>query len=214
MDRRSRRGALLASGAVPVLRRRRHVLGPRRDGPDAGEDRRDGRPHDLTAQALGVRGRVRLASRRAAAWIEPRLAHLLGLDPARTATAKNCSPRGDVLRADRGAGHRRDGLRGPPVGRPGVARLHRVDPRVVEEPSDPDRHDGEARAGRQAPNWASGQRSFTAMHLERLPDALIAELVEVRPRHAAGERRAIVARAEGCRSTPWRPSGCWPTAAR
>ena len=64
------------------------------------------------------------------------------------------------------------------------------------------------------PNWGSG-RSFTAMHLERLPDALIAELVEdssTACRRRASRRSSRAPR--GCRSTPWRPSGCWPTAAR
>ena len=40
--RRNRGGALLAPRAVPVLRRGSRVLGARRDGPDAGGDRRGG----------------------------------------------------------------------------------------------------------------------------------------------------------------------------
>ena len=146
VDRRVRGGALLASRPMPVLRRRRHVLGPGRDGPDAGRDRRDRRPGHVTAQALGVGGGVRLRPRRAT------MDRAEARAPARARPRSARRPRGavrrvaGVLRADRGAGYRRDGLRGPPVGRRGVARLHRVDARVVEEPSDPDRLDGETRA--------------------------------------------------------------------
>jgi tetratricopeptide (TPR) repeat protein len=48
------------------------------------------------------------------------------------------------------------------------------------------------------PNWGSGQRSFTAMHLEPLPDPVIAELVEGFVRGMPpGSVERIVARAEG-----------------
>ena len=48
------------------------------------------------------------------------------------------------------------------------------------------------------PNWGSGQRSFMAMHLEPLPDATMAELVEgMRPRRRRRRVERIVERAEG-----------------
>jgi class 3 adenylate cyclase/tetratricopeptide (TPR) repeat protein len=48
------------------------------------------------------------------------------------------------------------------------------------------------------PGWGSGQRSFTALHLEPLPDPMVAELVEGLVRGIPSESvERIVARAEG-----------------
>ena len=65
------------------------------------------------------------------------------------------------------------------------------------------------------PTWGSGQRSFTSMHLEPLPDRSMSELVAgFVPGHRRRGRRARSSRApRACRCTRWRPSGCSPTAA-
>ena len=98
--------------------------------------------------------------------------------PARAGGGAERRPRGalrrvaHVLRAHRGARHHGDGLRGPPVGRWRDARLHRVDARMVQEPADPDRDPGPARA----------RRTATELGLR------LAELQRVAPRAAPGRR--------------------------
>ncbi len=125
-------------------------------------------------------------------WIEPRLAHLLGLDPA---------PHGDreELFAAWRAFFERIAEQGTVVmvfedlqwADPGLLDFiesmlewSKSHPILIVSMARPELSD-------KRPNWGSGQRSFTAMHLEPLPDPVIAELVEGFVRgHAAGERRA------------------------
>ena len=132
-------------------------------------------------------------------WIEPRLAHLLGLDPA---------PHGDreELFAAWRTFFERIAEQGTIVmvfedlqwADPGlldfiesILEWSRNHPILIVTMARPELAD-------KRPNWGSGQRSFTAMHLERLPDALIAELVEGFVQGMPPESvEAIVARAEG-----------------
>ena len=68
------------------------------------------------------------------AWLEPRLAHLLGLGEATTRRPAGAVLRlAGLLRAARRAGAVRARVRGPPVGRARPARLHRPRARVVAE---------------------------------------------------------------------------------
>ena len=132
-------------------------------------------------------------------WIEPRLAHLLGLDPA---------PHGDreELFAAWRAFFERIAEQGTVVmvfedlqwADPGLLDFiesmlewSKSHPILIVTMARPELAD-------KRPNWGSGQRSFTAMHLEPLPDPVIAELVEgfvhgMPP----GSVERIVARAEG-----------------
>jgi class 3 adenylate cyclase/predicted ATPase len=132
-------------------------------------------------------------------WIEPRLAHLLGLDPA---------PHGDreELFAAWRAFFERIAEQGTVVmvfedlqwADPGLLDFiesmlewSKSHPILIVTMARPELAD-------KRPNWGSGQRSFTAMHLEPLPDAVIAELVEGFVRGMPPENvERIVARAEG-----------------
>ncbi len=132
-------------------------------------------------------------------WIEPRLAHLLGLDPA---------PHGDreELFAAWRAFFERIAEQGTIVmvfedlqwADPGlldfiesILEWSKSHPILIVTMARPELAD-------KRPNWGSGQRSFTAMHLERLPDPVIAELVEGFVHGMPPESvERIVARAEG-----------------
>ncbi len=132
-------------------------------------------------------------------WIEPRLAHLLGLDPA---------PHGDreELFAAWRAFFERIAEQGTVVmvfedlqwADPGLLDFiesmlewSKSHPILIVTMARPELAD-------KRPNWGSGQRSFTAMHLEPLPDPVIAELVEGFVRGMPPENvERIVARAEG-----------------
>ncbi len=132
-------------------------------------------------------------------WIEPRLAHLLGLDPA---------PHGDreELFAAWRAFFERIAEQGTVVmvfedlqwADPGLLDFiesmlewSKSHPILIVTMARPELADKRA-------NWGSGQRSFTAMHLEPLPDPVIAELVKGFVRGMPPENvERIVARAEG-----------------
>jgi class 3 adenylate cyclase/tetratricopeptide (TPR) repeat protein len=132
-------------------------------------------------------------------WIEPRLAHLLGLDPA---------PHGDreELFAAWRSFFERIAEQGTVVmvfedlqwADPGLLDFiesmlewSKSHPILIITMARPELTD-------KRPNWGLGQRSFTAMHLERLPDSVIAELVEGFVHGMPPESvERIVARAEG-----------------
>jgi class 3 adenylate cyclase/tetratricopeptide (TPR) repeat protein len=132
-------------------------------------------------------------------WIEPRLAHLLGLDAA---------PPGDreeLFSAWR-TFFERIAERGTTVmvfedlqwADPGLLDFiesmlewSKSYPILIITLARPELTD-------RRPGWGSGQRSFTALHLEPLPDPVIAELVEGFVRGIPSESvERIVARAEG-----------------
>ena len=80
--RRRGRRHLLAPRPLPGVRRGARVLGARRDGPRAGPDRRERRRRDVAREA---RADARASTSRTPserAWMEPRLAALLGLEAA------------------------------------------------------------------------------------------------------------------------------------
>jgi class 3 adenylate cyclase/predicted ATPase len=132
-------------------------------------------------------------------WVEPRLAHLLGLDERRPGereelfSAWRClferiAERGttalvfeDLQWADTGL---LDFIES-------ILEWSRSHPILIVTLARPELAD-------KRPNWGAGQRSFTALHLEPLPDPAMAELVEgfVRGVPRAGVER-IVDRAEG-----------------
>ena len=201
VHRRPDRGRLLAPGPVPRLRRRHHVLGARRDGPDARRHRRDRRPGASRDASSPRPSREYVADTEERRWIEPRLGA-----PARAGGRRRAGEREELFAAWR-TFFERIAEHGTTVmvfedlqwADGGAARLHRVDARVVEEPADPDRHARPARArGPAARTGAPDQRSFTAFHLEPLPDDAMTELVDgfVRGLPPDGVDR-IVDRAEG-----------------
>ena len=102
--------------------------------------------------------------------MEPRLGHLLGLSERPRASARSCSARGGRSSSGSPTGADRPGLRGPAVGRPRSARLHRVDARVVAGPPDPHRHARAPRAAERRPTWGDRQRNFTCLRLGPLPE--------------------------------------------
>ena len=168
---------------------------------------------DVARQRLATRcRRVRPRRRRSARWIGPaagrRCSGSRGADDRAIRPLRGLA---DVLRAGRRAGHDGHGLRGPPVGGPGPARLHRA--RSLEwSRAHPilDRHAGPTRAARTPAGLGRGPRNFTSLHLEPLEDAAMRELLAGlvaglppapgRPDRRSGPRAS--------RSTPSRRCAC------
>ena len=92
--RRHRRDRLLAPGPMPLLRRGRHLLGARRHGADALPDRRGGGAGVGARRSCARRWRSTSSTPRSGRFVEPRLAHLLGLASTRRATSRTCSQPG------------------------------------------------------------------------------------------------------------------------
>ena len=105
----------------------------------------------------------------------------------------------DLLRAARRHRRRRAAVRGPPVGGPGHARLHRAHARVEPQRPDPDHHAGAARAARDAARAgapASGRSSpSTSSRSTRRRCATCS--AGSSPGLPEAAVRSIVARAEG-----------------
>ncbi len=120
-------------------------------------------------------------------WLEPRLAFLLGLDerPAGGREELFAAWRTFFERISVG-GHRRDGVRGPAVGRRRPARLHRVDARVVPEHADLHRHPVPSRA--RGPPAELG-RGPTELPRPPSRSARRRDDGGARARHGAGRRR-------------------------
>ena len=98
------------------------------------------------------------------AWIEPRLAHLLGLEERTRRDREDLFAAWRLFferLAERDAGGPR--VRGHPVGRRGAARLHRVPARVVAEPPDLRPVARAARARRAPPDLGRRPRSSTSI---------------------------------------------------
>src|SRR6185437_11505395 len=190
--RRPRRRGALASRPLPLLRRGGGVLGARRDGADAGPDRRGRAGGGRRCQAGGdgrrlgrARGRAGVGSRAAA---QPARAR-----PGAGARARAPVPRlAAVLRGHGRAPSRRPRVRGHAVGRRGAALVRRVPARVVARPP-PVR----ARAGPPGARGAAS-RALTAFGLEPLADetmtALVSGMVPGLPDAAVSR---IVAASEG-----------------
>ena len=102
------------------------------------------------ARSCARRSRSTSPTRRSARWVEPRLAHLLGLEEGAPATGEPVLRLADPLRAARRAGPDGARLRGHAVGRRGPARLPRVPARVVAQPPALRVRARPARARRQA----------------------------------------------------------------
>ena len=124
--------SLLASGPLPVLRRGRRLLGAGRDGPRAGRDRSRRRIRRSAREKLRATVEQFVTDERERRLVEPRLAHLLGLEQ------RTGADRADLFSgwrlffermADDAAGDPR--VRGSPVGRQRAAGLHRLPARVV-----------------------------------------------------------------------------------
>ena len=125
---------------------------------------------------------------------------LLGVDEA-TADGARRAVRGlaHVLRADRRAGHGRAGVRGPPLGRPGHARLHRPPRRVEPRRPDPRHHARPSRAVRAPAGLGRGPpelRLDRARAAARGGDPRAAARSSSRACRA-GPLRAIAERADG-----------------
>ena len=107
VHRRADRERVVAPRPLPRLRRGRRLLGARRDGAHAGADRRGGgdRRRRWPSCARRLESHVPDADERA--WLEPRLAHLLGLGEATRRRAPGPLLRlARLLRAARGRGRR------------------------------------------------------------------------------------------------------------
>ena len=80
---------LLAPRPLPRLRRRRRVLGARRDGAHARADRREEDPPTTRGRSCARRSSSIVPDAEERAWVEPRLAHLLGLDEREAPTTED-----------------------------------------------------------------------------------------------------------------------------
>ena len=93
--RRDRPDDVLAPRPLSLLRRGRHLLGARGHGADARADRRGRGAGPCARQAPRASSRSTSPTRTSGASLEPRLAHLLGLDEGAPATsARTSSPPG------------------------------------------------------------------------------------------------------------------------
>ena len=159
-------------------------------------------PEDEDAGA--ARAEARRTPRRAhsrpeeRAWVGPRLANLLGLEERAAPIGRTCSRPGGC--SSSGWPTRPDGarVRGPPVGRPGAARLRRVPARVVALPPALRGRAGAAGARRAA---ARVGRRAAQLHLARPRAALGAGDGRLLDGFVPGLpeelQRRILARAEG-----------------
>ena len=173
-------------------------------------------PHEAQRAKLSACVAERIPDPDERAWIEPRLAHLLGLTERTAPDQRGSLLRlAALLRAD-GRGRAGDpALRGPALGRRGAARLHRVPRRMVAQPPALHRHARAARAAR-APSrrgaraGATSTRSSSSRCPRRPARSFSAGSCPGCPTscgHASrnGPRE--------CRSTRSRPCGCCSTAA-
>ena len=207
---------VLAPRPLPLLRRGRRVLGARRDGPDALRHRR-GRGHrDGAREAARRRSSSHVPDAEERRWVEPRLAHLLGLEEGMPGDQENLfsawrilferlaeqSPTilvfEDLQWADAGLldflEYLLEWSRSHPLFVLGLARPEFADRR---------------------PTWGAGKRSFSSLYLEPLSEQAMSELLTgLVPGPARGSARAASSPApRACRCTRSRPCGCCSTAA-
>ena len=145
-------------------------------------------------------------------WIEPALLALLGFGDASARSRDELfAVVADVLRAGRHRGPGGPGLRGPPLGRPGPARLHRPPPRVVDEQPDLRRSPSPVRScSNGGRTGVPARRNFVALSLEPLTevgDAGAARRARARACRTRPSGRSSIGPA-GSRCTRSRPSGC------
>ena len=199
VHRRPGRRPLLAPRPLPVLRRGRRVLGARRDGPDALRHRRGRGQRDGAREAARRRssGTCPIAEERQ--WVEPRLAHLLGLEEGTPGDQENLfsawrilferlaekSPTilvfEDLQWADAGLldflEYLLEWSRSHPLFVLGLARPEFADRR---------------------PTWGAGKRSFSSLYLEPLSEQAMGDLLTgLVPGLPEDLRASIFARAEG-----------------
>ena len=182
----------MAPRPLPGLRRRRRVLGARGHGADALPDRRGRGAGPRRAQKLAGDGGRAPARRRGARFVEPRLAHLLGLEE-RSPVRPAGSVRGlaALLRAPCRREPDRARVRGHAVGGHEPARLRRVPARVVARLPALRDHARAARAARAPPGLG---RRPAQLHVA-LPGAALAggdggAARRTRPRPAGAAARA------------------------
>ena len=206
----------LAPRPLPPVRRGRHLLGARRDGADAGIDRRGRGPRGPGGQAAcrgrGVDGRSRRAPvRRAAARTPARPRHEPPRPTARTSSARGgSSTSGSPTRCRRC-------MVFEDMEWADAALLDFIEylvdwsknhPLFVLVLARPD-------LAERRPTWGAGKRAFTLA----LPRAALEQrhgAAARRARARAARRAARVASASarrGCRCTPSRPCGCCSTGA-
>ena len=193
------------TGGAPGIRRRHRLRRRGRDGPPPLPDRRARGGGGRAAAACRRRWRSCSATRRTGpgssrGW-------RCSLDPGVAAALRARGAVRGLAALLRAARRRRaDGarVRGPPMGRCGAARLHRAPRDVDARPPDPRPHPRPTRSSstRGRPG-APAQRSFTALRLDRLPDA----------RDARAARRARARHPGGC-SPPHPRSRRWRAALR
>ena len=172
-------------------------LGARRDGPATSRAVRDRRRDDHPPKDRRDARQVR--SRRGRPTLDrTALLTLLGVESSTGRFGAAVRRVADVLRADRGPGHRHDGLRGLPLRRFGLDRLRRPPARV--EPGRPDLVITLSRPEllERRPDWGAAKRNFTSLYLEPLdPRAMRELLAGLVPGLPAAAVVGIVARADG-----------------
>ena len=190
VHRRARRRRLLAPGPLPGLRRRRRVLGARRDGAHARRNRRGGGAERRCAKLRAtLEDNVPDADERG--WIEPRLAHLLGLaERGRRRPRRPLRGLAAVLRAPGRAAARRCSSSRTCSGPTRPARLHRAICSTGRAATD------SSCSRWRGPSWPSGGRvgrggaAYDSLSLEPLAPRRWTRCSTGRPRAA---RRAAVA---------------------
>ena len=210
--RRHRRGRLLARRpfARPTARASPSGRSARWSALAPGSTRPTTRPRRARSWPRRSRGSSRRGPERER--VELALQALLGVGEAARRSRRAVQRVAPVFRADGGRGPRGPGLRGPPLGRRGPARLHRPRARVEPERPDPDHHPGPTRAaraparlGRRAPQLPRA-RSRAARPGGDARAARRASCRDCPSRRSDQSSRAPRA----CRSTRSRRSGCSP----
>ena len=199
VHRRPRRHRPLAPRPMPGLRRRGRVLGARRDGPDRAGIAEDEAP-TTAARSSATSSSSMSTIPTSARWIEPRLAHLLGL--AERGAPRSGGPLLGLAALLRAAGRGkpdRAGLRGPALGRRRACSTssstcssgRATYPLFVLTLGRPELLE-------RRPIWGAGTRNFTSLFLEPLADARWTELLAGLVPGLPDELRArIPDRAEG-----------------
>ena len=163
VHRRARRRRVVAPGPLPRLRRGRHLLGARRDGSHA---------RGASSRTRSPRPRWRSSATPSSAhvpdpeerrWVEPRLAHLLGLEErARPRSGGSVRGLAALLRAAGRAVPDGPGLRGPAVGRRRRCSTSSSTCSSGRATTRSSCSRSPARSCSSAgPTWGAGRRSFT-----------------------------------------------------
>ena len=180
VPRRDRRDRLLAPRPLPRLRRGRHLLGPRRDGPRPRRPRSRRRRGDHPRANRGDGRRV-WSGRRTGAGSSRRCSTLLGVAPAPAGGRDVGAVRrvAELLRALAGRGTVVLAVRGPPVGGHRHCWTSSTTSSSGRDVADPHREPRPAGAPRaSARTGAPHVRNLSRLALEPLTDEAMRELLD------------------------------------